>query len=432
MNPDAFPTSERNATRPWIVPLLTVLIVGAAIAYYWIMRSYPFDVDSEHYIAIAEGRIAEVHKPFSTRLLHPLVVRVLAQVTGVSVDAAFFTTNVASLAVLVSVGLILVLGQIRSVGLAAAIILCPMVLIRFREIYMPDCMHAAIAAVFFLLLRRGAWWYAMPLLFFMQLTRESTVLLTFFVAIVVMYHRKWKLAGAAVLCTLLAIGVVGRYAGEGQGNVHGASNLVYFVGKVPLNLLPNVFGVRIWTNTHAKVSPKAFPNEPLVTFELPAWLPSGSMNQIGIYSFEPAIPLATARMLLTFLGIMPSLVLVVLGWRRWQLVRDDGLSPVGQLSLSYGLAAYLLSPALGTAVGRYIFYGWPMTWIAAPELLVRYFNTNKKLIGQLTWLQAIACWTPLLLGTRALGTLSQNLISVAVALPCHVIAIKLLNRNRIS
>jgi hypothetical protein len=329
------------------------------------------------------------------------------------------------------VGLTLVLGQIRSLGLAAAIVLGPTILFRFRETYMPDCLHAAIAAVFFLLLVRNKWLYAMPLLFFMQVARESTVLLSFFVVLVAAYHRNWKMAGSAVLFTLLGIGVVGRYAGEGQGNVHGASSLVYFVGKIPLNVLPNVFGVRIWTNTHAKNDPATFPDEPLVKWDLPAWLPSGSMHQVGIYRFEPTTPLANLRVLLTFFGVMPSLIILVVVWKRWRLLRNDELSQVAQLALVYGLASYFLSPALGTSFGRYVSYAWPMAWIAAPEMLVRFFDTNTRFIRQLAWLQAIACWTPLILNTVPPGTALQNLISVAVAIPCHVITVKLLNRNRV-
>jgi hypothetical protein len=414
------------------MPLLTMLFVAVGIAYAWLMRSVPFDGDSQHYIDIANGHIADIHKPFTMRLLHPVIARLLSRTTGVEVETAFFLTNVVSLAVLTWVGLTLVLGQIRSLGLAAAIVLGPTILFRFRETYMPDCLHAAIAAVFFLLLVRKKWWYAMPLLFFMQVARESTVLLSFFVVLLAAFHRNWKMAGSAVLFTLLGIGVVGHYAGEGQGNVHGASSLVYFVGKIPLNVLPNVFGVRIWTNTHAKNDPATFPDAPLVKWDLPAWLPSGSMHQVGIYRFEPTTPLACLRVLLTFFGVMPSLIILVILWKRWRLLRDDELSQVAQLALVYGLASYFLSPALGTAFGRYVFYAWPMAWVAAPEMLARFFDANARLVRQLAWLQAIACWTPLILFTVPPGTALQNLISVAVAIPCHVITVKLLNRNRIA
>ena len=121
------------------------------------------------------------------------------------------------------------------------------------------------------------------------------------------------------------------------------------------------------------------------------------MRQIGIYSIEPAIPLSVARAFLTLFGVTISVVLLVICWRRQQVLREDGLSQAGVLALTYGLFAYLLGPLIGASFGRLIAYGWPMAWVAAPELLARYFNTSDRLIRQFTWLQVIACWTPLLL-----------------------------------
>jgi hypothetical protein len=415
-----------------VVACLTVLIVAVAIGYWGLMRSQPYDGDSGHYIAMAEGRVSEVHKPFTARVLHPALAGFLSRMTGLSVDASFFVTNVVGLAVLVSAGLSLILRQVPSLRLATAIVLAPLILLAFREIYMPDIMHAAIAAVFFLLLARGALWYAVPLLFFMQVTRESTLLLTFFVFLVAAYHRKFWFAAAAIVVTLLGMGVVSRVAGEGQGNVHGASTLVYFVGKVPLNALPNLFGVRIWTNSHAKNDPATFPDEPLVKFDLPSWLSSGSMRKVGIYKFDPVIPLTMLRVFLNHLGVVPSLVISVIFLRRWRLTRQEEFSFVGQIALAYGVAAYLLIPCLGTAIGRYVAYAWPMAWVATPELLARYFSTNDRFIGRLASLQAIACWTPLLLKICGVALAPLNIISVAVAIPCHAVAVKLLRENQLT
>ena len=115
---------------------------------------------------------------------------------------------------------------VRSASLALAIVLCPMTLILFRDIYMPDCMHAGLAAVFFLLLARKGWWWAVPLLFFMQVARDSTVLLTFALVVVGAYHRMWKMAIAAVLFIVLGIGVVNHVASRGQSNIHEQGQLM--------------------------------------------------------------------------------------------------------------------------------------------------------------------------------------------------------------
>ena len=115
-------------------------------------------------------------------------------------------------------------------------------------------------------------------------------------------HTPWNNCGGCVTSQAL-------------GNVHNASTLVYFVGKVMLNFLPNVFGIRIWRNTHAKNNPTLFPDEPLVTFDLPAWLPVAPCAS-GYYNFDPSIPLANAAMLVTLLGVMPSLALSVIARMR--------------------------------------------------------------------------------------------------------------------
>jgi hypothetical protein len=112
------------------------------------------------------------------------------------------------------------------------------------------------------------------------------------------------------------------------------------------------------------------------------------------------------------------------------LVRDDGQTFAGLVSMVYGLAAYLLGPLIGAAIGRLVAYGWPLAWIAAPEQLTRYFNTNDRLLGKLACLQAIACWPPLLIKELGVALVPTNLVSLAIALPCHVIAWRLLWRNR--
>ena len=55
---------------------------------------------------------------------------------------------------------------------------------------------------------------------------------------------------------------------------------------------------------------------------------------------------------------------------------------------------------------------------------------EQALVGQLTGLQATACWTPLVLKEVGVAEIPTDLISVAVALTCHVVAFKILRRNR--
>jgi hypothetical protein len=426
------PNSPRGDAVPrWMVPLLTTIVALAAIGFYWLQRSNPYDPDSPYYTLMAEGRIAEVSRPFTARILQPAVVGFLSRTSGLSIDASFFVTNLACLIALVAAALALMFDYVRSASLALAIVLCPMTLILFREIYMPDCMHAGLAAVFFLLLARKGWWWAVPLLFFMQVARDSTVLLTFALVVVGVYHRMWKMAIAAVLFTVLGIGVVNHVASRGHSNIHEQGQLVYLVGKVPFNVLTNVCGLRMWTNTHAKHNPAAYPDKPLWSFEVPSWLPTGSMRQVGIYSISPEIPLMMTKTMLTLFGVMPALVALVIWWRRLRLARED-LAFFPLTVLLYGVLAYLIGPAIGASMGRLIAYGWPMAWIAAPILLARYFSVSGALIQRLAVLQAIACWPPLLLKEAGIPQVPTDAISIAVAVTCYALVIKSLKQNRLA
>jgi hypothetical protein len=423
----ASPDIERP--RAWVVPCLTILVVAIALAYFWHMRSQPFDTDSPYYIKIAEGRIAEVKKPFTARLLQPAIAGCISRATGLSLDTSFLITNTACLAALVAASLSLMLRYVRSIALALAIVLCPMTLGLFRDIYMPDCMHAALVAVFFWVLARREWWWAVPLLFFMQVTRDSTVLLTFVLVLVAAYDRKWLMACASVVVTALGIGVVSHFSSAGQSNIHESNTLVYLVGKVPFNFFTNVCGIRLWTITHAKNNPNLFPNEPIVKFDVPQWVPVGAMRQVGIYSLDATFPLMTFRILTTIFGVMPSIAILFIVWRRFRLAREDGISFVGRVALVYGIAAFFLGPSIGASVGRLVAYGWPMAWIAVPMLLGRYFGPNQPFYGRLASLQAVACWPPLVLKAFGLGNVATDLIALAVAVICHVIAITLLRRE---
>ena len=114
------------------------------------------------------------------------------------------------------------------------------------------------------------------------------------------------------------------------------------------------------------------------------------------------------------------------------MLRDDALSLAGVLGLTYGLFAYLLGPSIGASFGRLIAYGWPMAWVASPELLARYFDASNGLIRKFAWLQVITCWTPLLLKLVGVPAVPTDLLAIAVAIPCHVLTIKALRQNRIA
>jgi hypothetical protein len=113
-------------------------------------------------------------------------------------------------------------------------------------------------------------------------------------------------------------------------------------------------------------------------------------------------------------------------------VRSDGLSFNSLLTLAYGVCAYLIGPSLGAGYLRLTSRGWPVAWLAAPSLLVHYFNVDadiKRLIGQLVWLQVICAWPPFLLQEAGVDNDISWMVGLAVAVPCWVTTWRLLRRN---
>ena len=112
-----------------------------------------------------------------------------------------------------------------------------------------------------------------------------------------------------------------HFASAGQSNIHETNTLIYLAGKLPFNFFTNVCDVRLWTITHANNNPKLFPNEPLVKYDVPSWILVGAMRQVGIYSLDATFSLVTFRIWTTFLGVLRSVAILFIIWRRWRLAR---------------------------------------------------------------------------------------------------------------
>jgi hypothetical protein len=97
----------------------------------------------------------------------------------------------------------------------------------------------------------------------------------------------------------------------------------------------------------------------------------------------------------------------------------------------YGFCSYLLGPSIGASFGRLIGYGWPMAWFAAPELLVRYFRLDERLIGRFAALQATTCWMPLVLKEIGVSAVPADATALAIGLLCQIFTWRMLSQNRL-
>ena len=317
---------------------------------------YMFAVDSEQYLAMAQGRVSEVQSPFTKRFLYPWLVRMAAGNTRLPLGTAAMTLNFASWCLLACC----LAAALESFGgepwLAVLFLATPFPLESLLLGYMPDLFVTALTALFFLLLARRRERWAMVVLLLAFLARESTLLLCVMGAGIGFLRRGKTMAYGSL--AVLAGGVMAGawFLRLGQPNIHHLPDFTYMVLKVPYNFLHNVFGIMIWSDVRADTG------VPVVRWSLPHLLQFGGADrEIGLV-FGKRPPTETFLHLFTIFGFAPILLW---HWRgKFAQVRQS--PPAVQLAFAYGLVMYPLATALGAWTGRLIGYAWPLFWLAGP------------------------------------------------------------------
>jgi hypothetical protein len=337
-----------------IAVLLVSLVVGMLV---WLDPGDCRKGDSQYYVNMAEGRVHDVVKPFTNRVLHPAMAAAVRRAASIGTESSFLVIGVLSLLTLVTAVSWLARTAIPQVHFLTALLLTPFLIGLSRQYCLPDMLHAAILGLVFLCLARDKLWPTLALLFFLYVTRESTILLSVTITAVGLYKRRWRLLLGTIIVTALGMGVVHHFSSLGQPNVHGTSDLAYMLLKIPYNFPKNVLGIVLWTNTLAAFDPIAFSDAPIMTMAVPDWLRCGAIRSVGVYAFDPLIPLSTLRILLTSFGVLPILVLADLAKYRKGVSSDVPVYVF--VAIVYGLASFFLGTSLGASVGRLVGYGWP-------------------------------------------------------------------------
>ena len=354
-------------------------------------RPFPFvdSIDSEQYLKIAQGDIAQVQSPFSKRAFYPWLASASAKIFDVPLASAFLWVNLLSF-----LALAFCLAEILRITTgkpltALLFLLTPLVLEGFELAYMPDLFHMALTSLFFLLLLQDAKKLCLLVLFVCFMARENTLLLCLFTAGLGWIHREKLMAFGSLVVLIGGMIATFIFGKMGQPNPHHLPDFLYMLGKVPYYLLLNLFGVRIWSSVRADAG------TPLVTWHLPNWTRIGTDNMVGITAPDWHFPVLTLIVWLTVFGVGPAIL--------WFLLRDRGdvksLPFAVKLALIYGLFSFFLGPFLGDWIGRLTGYGWPAFWIAMPALFCmpgrRFDRWQIHLLGAAYWL---ASWWPNFIG----------------------------------
>jgi hypothetical protein len=419
------PTSRRLAA---LAAAAAVSISLLAIAWHKVPCMY---ADSEHYINMAEGHPELVGKPFCSRVLEPMAVRMLCAVSRLNIHESFFVWGVVSLFALTAF-VALTLSKAPAVGTAVLVFvtLCsPLLLDMFIRYYLPDLFHAALIAGFLLCVacaesRPRLWWIAYPVLLATWVARESTLLLSVCLVTKEVIRRRWRAVVAVLFVSVAGVVTVSIVSRTSTSNIHQMNDLAYLAMKMPFNFCRNVLGFMLWTNTYAAYQAN-YP-APVWTVDVPAWLRMGSVHRVGICAFQPELPLGSLKALLTMFGIAPTILVGTLTGNTREKLRS--MPYWLSLSLFYGVLAYGMGIVVGSPVARMSAYGWPAFWIVAPFLLATCLRPSRREALQLVLCHLWVVWLPWLVSLTLGGSVGVLVVVVAAIAYPHVLAYRITRR----
>lgn len=403
-------------------PFWLTLVFGVTISSITAGLLWPFMVktaDAPYYVAIAEGRWNDVFSPFSKRLLHPLLARLLTHF-GVPLDAAFRIWAILGLTLFFLLLAVLVKRTSRTSAAMFLYIASPAIAKMFTDYYMCDLLHACVTAVYLIVLSsryRLASAMLLPVLF---LVRESSIVLGIIVIILALVRGYKMLATMTSIGLLVGLTLSAALSARGGANIHQVPDWLYYVLKIPNNLAWNIMGLRFWTNTQM-----AFNHcKPIWTVALPQGWPTGSIRRVGYCFFDATIPVRNACTIMSIFGILPVLMMLhPRQLRLLQLIRAGDLTVC--VAAVYGSVALFLSILGGNDVARYATYAWPLFFISLPVV----YRTTPTVFWRFALITNVI-FTTLPLAWRCLGVSPRVdlVLTVAVVLTTYGLLLRMLAR----
>jgi hypothetical protein len=351
------------------ITAISALAAGLAV----IALSRSLEADAAWYIKLAQGHLADVPKPFATRLLYPWLVRLVQNGMSVELGTAFVVTAACCLLVTVVVTARM-LGRLPLIGILG-IVASPFFFVLASNYHLPDILHAALLALFFLSLRGKRPWLSLLLLVPMALTREQTLVLGFCTAVLAFRASQFRFSigvGAVTIVGFVTTVAIGRLTGP---NIHQMPDLLYLLLKVPFNFSKNILGLQMWADTFDQ----SHICTPIATWPMPNGIHLGVIERIGICGYDLGLPLSTLIIALTTFGVAPTLLLILS--KRGGTSYMKRLPQWIQIAIAYGAFCFITAPFVGSSVFRLIGYAWPAFWLAMPQLLPGVVNKPTRYIS---------------------------------------------------
>jgi hypothetical protein len=349
--------------------------------------------DSDHYIALATGRISDVPSPFSKRVLYPWMAGEIARTFHVSLAMAFVGLNYVGF-ILAGYGVAALLQWLKmNPWWTVLFFLVPMPLESLQRAYFPDLFHVTLVSIFFLLVAHDLEKIALAVLMAAFLCRDNTIILCLVVCWLGCSLRNRILLWGGMLVLFAGLICESWFVRLGQPNRHHLPEFLYMAALVPSNFMGNVLGLLFWTDAGTQGLP------PLAHWHIPRAFQFGADHDVYV-GYNGFLSFHTFIYLLSLFGCAPLIIGYLLKdatpIKRWAL-------PV-KLAFYYGVIAYFLGTSLGrTFAFRMIAYAWPIFWIAMPYLFLQaklkiYFWEKVFLIAA----SLLTAWIPNLEGLDGL------------------------------
>lgn len=345
-------------------------LLGVVLALAFRPSLYgPYD-EGQAYVSIANLNFSPIPSYYAGRVLHPLVVRLVASIFHLPIDArAFLWVSAAALIVFFAcLGAYYGLEFPSAPWLWLLLAATAMIVDQYRNYYWHDLFYAALCALFFLALRAN-WWVSLPIILLLCVTRESTVILVAVLVAITAFRRQWAFCLSALVVGLAGMGLESAIVGHALPNKHGISVALLDVLKIPYNFALNIGGLEFWVNTNAATT-----DPPKWIANVPTWLHLGNIHQVGFSGFFWDRPVHSFLVLSTGFGILPLVVIrAARGWGQLLLRRFEIAT-----ACVYGSLMFIVAPLQGTTPARYTLYAWPVFWLFGVAVLEAAFPAGES------------------------------------------------------
>lgn len=405
--------SIRKHVGTWLA--FTVVTVAIAVAVGLVLGGIFTLPDTEWYLRIARGDMRDVIQPFASRQLSPLIVRIIAERTNISIESGFMIQAALSILIAVTtVGYLLIRSGV-GLGVMLSVSLIAFWANLFNGLVLPDLLYAALTGIFLVLLWKRRYFAASLMLFPMQVCREATILVL--LCLLIAGWRRIRLVHAAVAlgstyAGMRIVKILDQPAGTNQDHVNA---LLYMVGKLPWNFSKNMLGFPLWNNLNMPCKIPAYQTAVHI----------GGMRAIGVCSFSPVMPVWTACMALATFGLFPLLLIYI--WRNHGLAVNNRDTLV-RFCVVYGAISFVLAPMLGASVPRLFSYAWPLFLVAVPMLAQQCLKIKRNVFSALVAIHILLGWLTVINHSRRLAFGMETLLLV-ICVFAYIVSWVLLSRS---